>query len=819
MLHDVLRRADTGINIGYAVIYECVRTITTIYPNLQLLEAAANHISRFVSSDNHNLKYLGIKALAQIVQVNQKYALDHQLLVVECMDDPDETLKRKTLELLFRMTNATNVLFVVDKLISHLRTTTDVQFRAGLTEKITQLAERYAPDNAWYIQTMNAVLELGGELVRVDLAHNLMRLIAEGSGEDEEADMAMRVFASQTYFQLLQQAKLPDILMQVICWVLGEYGYLCTQGVNTVLERLADTVERQFTHTNTRCWVLVAITKLVAQQGAVPEQVADIVAKYQKSNNVLLAKYCHEFAALAQNIPIMQAALPVDASCEDLEVDPKLGFLDSFVAQALSQGAQPYLAPNERPEELDVNSSQRGTAAPGHALRFNEYERPQEPQRMATSLGAGMAGGEGAVSACSYEVQGSSLGGLSSGSGLNTAGIAKKWGCDGFSASGRAPEPTKPSSTSSHASQSAPTYMSTSTPANQLAPAPPAPSLQPRELSEKEKMAAALFGGISGALAPPATRPVSAPGLKRTMSPPAQAPAPPPAPQPLPPVPAVDLLGDLLDVISGSAGVGATPPAPPPKPPASIGDALLSLLDGPALSSSPVGATAITPVAVAAPPPAVGTGMLPPMVSLGAAAPTQPGAIALTVPTKPATMGSVLASDSNLQISAMTVHSPAATELRLSLCSISQSALHNVSVQIEPPPTIKLAVSGPSTAEVRGTRVTLPVLQGGSSGMLGATLSAQGAAAAAEQQLLGQLTYVEALSHESRVLSFRLPQSARDLLRPHTIATSQFGELWPSHAAERKTVAYSPHSGSPTVWNQLLTSRMHLAHVRRFRPI
>jgi len=39
---------------------------------------------------------------------------------------------------------------------------------------------RFAPDNEWYIETMNEVFELGGSLVQESVAHNIMRLIAEG---------------------------------------------------------------------------------------------------------------------------------------------------------------------------------------------------------------------------------------------------------------------------------------------------------------------------------------------------------------------------------------------------------------------------------------------------------------------------------------------------------------------------------------------------------------------------------------------------------------------------------------------------------------
>lgn len=149
ILGDCMKRADVGINAGYAVVYECVRTITVIYPNPTLLDAAAEAISRFITSKSQNLKYFGVTGLAAIVESHPQYATAHQLAVIECLEDEDETLQRRTLDLLYKMTNPVNVLFITEKLLQFCKRTTEPFLKEELTVKVCRLAERYAPNNLW----------------------------------------------------------------------------------------------------------------------------------------------------------------------------------------------------------------------------------------------------------------------------------------------------------------------------------------------------------------------------------------------------------------------------------------------------------------------------------------------------------------------------------------------------------------------------------------------------------------------------------------------------------------------------------------------
>lgn len=163
----VLKRSDdSAINVGYALVYQCLRTITRIYPSQELLDLATLTISRFLSSQSKNLKYMGIMGLIQIVKIDPKYTLDYQNMVVDCLEDADDTLKIRTLDLLFKMTNKQNVEPIVEKLLAYLKAAPiESSARKDLVVKINELGEKFAPNKNWYVRTMNKVFELGGDLI------------------------------------------------------------------------------------------------------------------------------------------------------------------------------------------------------------------------------------------------------------------------------------------------------------------------------------------------------------------------------------------------------------------------------------------------------------------------------------------------------------------------------------------------------------------------------------------------------------------------------------------------------------------------------
>ncbi|XP_063169951.1 AP-4 complex subunit epsilon-1 [Candoia aspera] len=351
VLDESLRRAEINHNITYAILFECVHTIYTIHPKSDLLEKAAKCIGKFVLSPKINLKYLGLKALTYVVQQDPNLALQHQMTIIECLEHPDPIIKRETLELLYRITNEQNVTVIVQKMLDYINQSKEEYTIISIVGKIAELAEKYAPDNEWFIRTMNAVFSVGGDKMHPDILNSFLRLLAEGFG-DEKEDIQLRFHAVQSYLSLLEDknAVYPQKFLQVMSWVLGEYSYLL-QNVDpeVVLTSLYRILKNNAT-SETKAWITAAISK-IASRTTCSKTVEKFLLEFSTSLDTSMRQHAFELKYLYEDKESMKRLFPLDASCKTIVVDASLSFLDGFVAEGLERGALPYKPHHQRQEE------------------------------------------------------------------------------------------------------------------------------------------------------------------------------------------------------------------------------------------------------------------------------------------------------------------------------------------------------------------------------------------------------------------------------------------------------------------------------------
>ncbi|XP_066492223.1 AP-4 complex subunit epsilon-1 [Tiliqua scincoides] len=421
VLDESLRRAEINHNITYAILFECVQTIYTIYPKSDLLEKAAKCIGKFVLSPKINLKYLGLKALTYVVQQDPILALQHQMTIIECLEHPDPIIKRETLELLYRITNGQNVTVIVQKMLDYLIQSKDDYTIINIAGKIAELAEKYAPDNEWFIQTMNAVFSVGGDKMHPDIPNSFLRLLAEGF-EDEKEDGQLRLHAVQSYLTLLEDknAVYPQKFLQVMSWVLGEYSYLMKNVDPEVVLTSLHRVLRSSATSETKAWIMAAATK-VASRTPCSKTVDKLIQEFSTSLDTCLRQYAFELKHLGEDRELMKKVFPVDASCEDIVVDASLSFLDGFVAEGLGCGAAPYKPHHQRQEEKLSQEK---------ALNFEPYGLSLSPKFLST----GFTGRQSPTGlSLGSDISGNSAeAGQKETNSLKLGGVKKLWGKEGY---------------------------------------------------------------------------------------------------------------------------------------------------------------------------------------------------------------------------------------------------------------------------------------------------------------------------------------------------------------------------------------------------
>ncbi|KAH6770756.1 Adaptor protein complex AP-1 [Perilla frutescens var. hirtella] len=312
LLH-VATKTESNKNAGNAILYECVATIMSIEDNGGLRVLAVNILGRFLSSRDNNIRYVALNMLMKAISLDSQAVQRHRATILECVKDPDASIRKRALELVYLLINESNVKSLTKELVDYLEVS-DPEFKGDLATKICSIVEKFSPEKMWYIDQMVKVLSEAGKYVKDDVWHALIVVITNAPN--------LHGYTVRALYKAVKKSGEQETLVQVAVWCIGEYGEMLVGNAGmldiedpiSVTEADAvDVVETAIkSHSSdltTRAMCLIALLKLSSRFPSCAKRINDTVL-HQKGSLVLeLQQRAIEFNSIIEKHEKIRSAL------------------------------------------------------------------------------------------------------------------------------------------------------------------------------------------------------------------------------------------------------------------------------------------------------------------------------------------------------------------------------------------------------------------------------------------------------------------------------------------------------------------------------
>lgn len=223
--------ASPARNAGNAVLYEAVATIMGVESESGLRVLGVNILGRFLGSRDPNMKYVALETLRGVVALDPASVQRHRGVIVECLRDPDASIRRRALELGVALVSPDNVRGLMGEMLGYLATHCDAESRPDVCARLAAVADKHAPSRAWHVHTLLALLATAGNSAKREVLSHTLFLISHAEGDVAHAALAHSLYCHALAALAAADAGGPGSeaqqpLLQAAVWVVGEYAHL-----------------------------------------------------------------------------------------------------------------------------------------------------------------------------------------------------------------------------------------------------------------------------------------------------------------------------------------------------------------------------------------------------------------------------------------------------------------------------------------------------------------------------------------------------------------------------------------------------------------
>lgn len=182
MLRDVASRIDCAKLVGCAVLYECIRTIISLDTPEDLRALAVTILGRFLVHKEATVRYIALQELTRIVDVDGPHVLSHIVgykdKVLSGLHEADPSIRKRAVELICRITDASNVVEMVKELLGYIEKGSLSEDVEDACWKIFALLEDFGPSDEWKVEIFVKTLSLADVHMPEELITSFIAMVS-----------------------------------------------------------------------------------------------------------------------------------------------------------------------------------------------------------------------------------------------------------------------------------------------------------------------------------------------------------------------------------------------------------------------------------------------------------------------------------------------------------------------------------------------------------------------------------------------------------------------------------------------------------------
>ncbi|MCI4383818.1 hypothetical protein PGIGA_G00031120 [Pangasianodon gigas] len=207
-------------NAKNAVLFEAISLIIHHDSEPTLLVRACNQLGQFLQHRETNLRYLALESMCTLAssEFSHEAVKTHIDTVINALKtERDVSVRQRAVDLLYAMCDRSNAKQIVAEMLSYLETA-DYSIREEIVLKVAILAEKYAVDYTWYVDTILNLIRIAGDYVSEEVWYRVIQIVI--NRDDVQG------YAAKTVFEALQAPACHENLVKVGGYILGEFGNL-----------------------------------------------------------------------------------------------------------------------------------------------------------------------------------------------------------------------------------------------------------------------------------------------------------------------------------------------------------------------------------------------------------------------------------------------------------------------------------------------------------------------------------------------------------------------------------------------------------------